>query len=141
LEAIEIIVHQGEGLGGVRWADPAHQELTHYFKFLQIAEGVVTLGPVRPVITDPRRGRLPGELEPVAALFDALYRYLLLMMGEFFAEAADQASLMGRLYRLMTGGLSFLARYLMEHPLGEGLWLVRASRTTTSAERIRPRIS
>lgn len=76
LEAIEIIVHQGEGLGGVRWADPAHQELTHYFKFLQIAEGVVTLGPVRPVITDPRRGRLPGELEPVAALFDALYRYL-----------------------------------------------------------------
>jgi hypothetical protein len=74
-------------------------------------------------------------------LFDALYRYLLLMMGELFAEAADQASLMGRLYRLMTGGLSFLARYLMEHPLGEGLWLVRASRTTTSAERIRPRIS
>jgi hypothetical protein len=28
---------------------------------------------------------------------------------------------MGRLYRLMTGGLSFLARYLMEQTRGEGL--------------------
>lgn len=120
LEAIEIIVHQGEGLGDVRWADPAHQELTHYFKFLQIVEGVVTLGAVRPAITDPRRARLPGELEPVAALFDALYRYVFLTMGELFTEAADKAPLVGRLYRLMTAGLPFLARYLMEQPLGDG---------------------
>jgi hypothetical protein len=46
VEAIEIIVHQGEGLSEDRWADPDHKELPHYHKLLQIAEGVSPLGRV-----------------------------------------------------------------------------------------------
>ncbi len=38
-EALEIIVHQGEGLGHDRWADPSHQELTHYAKLRRLVAG------------------------------------------------------------------------------------------------------
>lgn len=46
IEAIEIIIHQGEGLSDVRWADPAHQELTHYYKLVKITDNGM-LGKVR----------------------------------------------------------------------------------------------
>jgi hypothetical protein len=36
-------------VGTERWADPLHLELTHFYKF-EIAEGLVAIGPVLPVM-------------------------------------------------------------------------------------------
>src|SRR3989304_1995762 len=47
--AIEIIVHQGEGLADHRWADPGHRELTHYAKLVRIPQGPTPPGPAPPV--------------------------------------------------------------------------------------------
>ncbi len=52
-EAIHVIIHQGEGLSDDRWADPDHQELTHYYKLLSIYEGESPLGPVTPLRKNP----------------------------------------------------------------------------------------
>ena len=51
--AIDVIVHQGEGLNDSKWADEAHQELTHFAKFLQIAEGTSPIGSLRPLPVNP----------------------------------------------------------------------------------------
>ena len=118
--AIEIIIHQGEGLQDVRWADPGHQELTHYYKLQRIAEGRSRIGPVRATLTNPRTADLPPSLRPVSDLFNGLYRYLYLTMADLFDGRSRQAPLVGRLYRLMTGLMRPLGRYLMEQPVGDG---------------------
>jgi hypothetical protein len=111
--AIEIIVHQGEGLSDDKWADPLHQELTHYHKFLQIVDGVAPIGEVRPALTNPRTADFPEEVRPVSDLFNAVYRYVFVTMDEIFSPRTDKAELVGRLYRLMADVLSPVARYLM----------------------------
>ncbi len=84
IQAIEIIVHQGEGLSDERWADPSHQELTHYYKLLQIAERVSPLGRVRPVPVNPRTADYPTDLQAVSYLFNSAYRYLYLLLAQLF---------------------------------------------------------
>ena len=74
MTAIEIIVHQGEGLSTERWADPAHQELTHYHKLLQIAEGTSPFGSVRPLCSNPRSADYPESIRQVSDLFNVLHR-------------------------------------------------------------------
>lgn len=64
IEAIEIIIHQGEGLSDEKWADESHKELTHYHKLLQISQGSSPLGAVKPVPTNPRRALTPIVSEP-----------------------------------------------------------------------------
>ncbi len=118
--AIEIIVHQGEGLSTVRWADPAHQELTHYYKLLEIADGTVPLGRVLPLAPDPRTADYPADLQPVSDLFNACYRYLYLVLHEVFSPSEDKKAVVARLYRLMTPLLSELARFLVSRPLPGG---------------------
>lgn len=118
--AIEIIVHQGEGLSDDRWADPSHQELTHYHKLLQIADGTSPLGEVRPLLTNPKVAQLPEDVRPVADLFNALYRYTILTMDELFQPSEDKGALVDRLYTLMESALTPVARYLTELPAGEG---------------------
>jgi hypothetical protein len=118
--AIEIIVHQGEGLGDDRWADEAHQELTHYFKLEQIASGKSPFGAVRPAATNPRSAEYPDAIRPVSDLFNALYRYTMLTLDEIFQPAQDKVALVDRLYALMTGALAPIGRYLMELPLPDG---------------------
>lgn len=120
LTAIEIIVHQGEGLSTERWADPAHQELTHYHKLLQIADGTSPLGPVLPVATNPRAAHYPPELRQVARLFNAVYRYLFLVLDELFSPSEDKAFLVGQLYGLMGGVMPPLARLLVRTRLDDG---------------------
>lgn len=117
IDAIEVIIHQGEGLSDERWADPGHQELTHYYKLAQIIDGTSELGSVLPVRKNPRTASYPQNLQLVSRLFNGAYRYLFLVMGELFSATPDQGTQVGRLYRLMTGVLSPLARYLMTQTL------------------------
>ncbi len=119
-EAIEIIVHQGEGLQDDRWADPAHQELTHYAKLVEIADGTARIGAVRPMLVNPRTSDLPDAIRPVSDLFNGLYRALFLTMDEAFSGDGDQRKHVGRLYGLMSL-LDPVARYLSDQPIGGGL--------------------
>jgi hypothetical protein len=118
--AIDVIVHQGEGLRQDKWADTAHRELTHYHKLLRIHDGEVPIGLVRPALVNPRRADLPPALQPVADLFNALHAYLYLTLAAMFGGGGSQGDLVNQLYRLMTRLLAPTARYLMTLPVGAG---------------------
>jgi hypothetical protein len=118
--AIDVIVHQGEGLRNEKWADPAHRELTHYHKLLRIHDGEVPIGPVRPALLNPRRSGLPPPARPVADLFNALHAYLYLTLAAMFRGGEQQGDLVNQLYRVMTRLLAPTARYLMSLPAGDG---------------------
>ncbi len=120
-EAIHIIIHQGEGVSDHKWADPLHQELTHYYKFLRIARGEAPLGEVAPLPTNPRRDDFPPEVQPVADLFNAAYRYLYLVFHSIFEPDTDRQTAIGRLYTLMTAVLSPVAHHLVTLPLGNDM--------------------
>lgn len=118
--AIEVIVHQGEGLSDDRWADPAHQELTHYSKLLQIADGTSPVAALRPVPTNPRTRDYPPSLRPVSDLFNESYRYLFVLLDALVQPVPHKWSMVNELYTVMTGVLSPLAAYLVAQPLGDG---------------------
>lgn len=120
IAAIEIIVHQGEGMSDDRWADPDHQELTHYYKLLQIHDGTSPLGAVRPLRANPRSGDYPEDLRAVSDLFNAVYRSLYLTMDRLFDGKSDQSRGVGVLYLLMADVLSRIGRFLVAQPLGAG---------------------
>lgn len=120
LAAIEIIIHQGEGLSSERWADPAHQELTHYHKLLRIYEGKSRLGPVRSVRANPRTTDYPESLQVVSQLFNAGYRYVFHLLDVLFQPSEDKTPDVGRLYLMMKQFLSGLALFLVGQPLGNG---------------------
>ncbi len=119
--AIEVVVHQGEGVSDERYADPSHQELTHYYKFEQIADGVSPLGEVRPTMVNPTTADLPESVQPVSNLVNALYRYLYVTLDDLYQPIADKGPLVDRLYLLMSRLFGPAARYLMERPVGDGL--------------------
>jgi Ferritin-like len=119
--AIEIMIHQGEGVSLDRWADPSHHELTHYHKYRLLVEGAIPLGPIHPCATNPRRDELPESLHDPVDLFNALYRHLLLTMHELFGDTADKGALVGRLYHTMTNLLRPLGRFLAAQPLEDGM--------------------
>ena len=119
--AIEVVVHQGEGVTDNRYADPSHQALTHYYKFEQIADGVSPLGEVRPVMINPRTLDLPEPLRPVSDLVNAMYRYLYVTMDDLYQPVADKGPLVDRLYLVMSRLLGPTIRYLMEQEVGGGL--------------------
>ena len=120
IEAIEIIIHQGEGLSDDRWADPDHQELTHYYKLERILGGDSQLGTVRPLRPNPTSDSYPRHIGVVADLFNACYRYLYFVMDRMFSDDPAKSSHVGRLYRLMTGPMSQLALWLAAQPLADG---------------------
>lgn len=113
IDAIEVIIHQGEGLSDERWADPDHQELTHYYKLERMVEGISTIGRVHPLPRNPRTSAYPETLQSVSNLFNGAYRYLFHVMDELFSATPEQIGHVGRLYRIMTGVMSPLARYLV----------------------------
>ncbi len=118
--AIEIIIHQGEGLSHEKWADPGHQELTHYHKLLRISDGFIPLGDVIPLRTNPRAADYPSDIALVADLFNALYRAVYMVMGRIFLGGEEQPKAVGALYLLMSGLLSPVARFLTECELENG---------------------
>ena len=115
--AIEVIVHQGEGLSTERWADPAHQELTHYFKLLQISDGTSPLGAVRPVRPNPRTADFPEALRPVSDLFNASYRHLFFILDDLFGPMEDKDARVKHMYAVMAGAMSQLALVLVRQPI------------------------
>ena len=119
-EAIEVIVHQGEGLGEHRWADPSHQELTHYAKLRRIADGKVAIGPVLPVRTDPRVADYPADVARVATLANASYQAIFLVLHALYEPMDDKSLLVRPLYGLMKHVLAPLARHLGTRDLGDG---------------------
>lgn len=121
IEAIEIIVHQGEGLSNARWADPLHQELTHYFKLAQIADGTSPLGDVRPVPTNPRTADYPPDVRVVSELFNLAYRQTFEVLAEMATPESDSGACVGKLYSLMTSVMGTLARYLVRLPINGDL--------------------
>jgi hypothetical protein len=122
IEAIEIIVHQGEGMSDEKWADPDHRELTHYHKLAQISDGTSPLGSVRNVRTNPRTEDYPEAIQTVSHLFNAIYRGLYLSMNRMFTDEANQAKAVGVLYILMADVLSNLGHFLVRQPIGNGAY-------------------
>lgn len=118
-EALEIIIHQGEGVSDERWADPSHQELTHFRKFQQLADGTTAIGRTWPVLSNPRTADLPQRLEAVSNLFNALYGLVFVTMEGLFSGSGYQEALVGRLYGLMSRCLAPTARYLVRQPVTE----------------------
>jgi hypothetical protein len=114
-----MIIHQGEGVSDVRWADPAHQELTHFFKFQQIADGTTPIGRIWPVSDNPRTADFPAKLRGVSDLFNALYGLVFVTMQGLFSGSGDQGASIGRLYTLMSRCLAPTARYLVRQPVTE----------------------
>jgi hypothetical protein len=118
--ALDIVVHQGEGVAHERWADPAHLELTHYYKLELLASGTVPIGDVWPALDNPRTAELPVELQGVSNLVNSFYQLTLLTMADLFSGAGDQDAGISDLYDLMTHCLAPTARYLVAQPTGGG---------------------
>lgn len=118
--ALEIIIDQGEGLSDHLWADPAHQELTHYYKFKQIAEGSTPIGETWPVMSNPSTAAFPDSVQALSDAFNALYGLMYVTMGDLFSGHHDQGERIGRLYALMSKCLAPVARRLVQVPIDGG---------------------
>jgi len=118
--ALEIIIDQGEGLSDHRWADPSHQELTHFYKFELISNGSTPIGPVRPVRSNPKTADFPDTVAKLSDFFNALYGLMYVTMSNLFSGEHDQEDAIGRLYRLMTGCMTPTARVLVQQPISHG---------------------
>ena len=116
-QALEVIIHQGEGVGADRWADPSHHELTHYHKFEQLERGTTDIGATWPVLTNPTTAALPDRLRGASNLFNACYGLIFVTLRELFSGTSDQSPLIGRLYGLMSDCLTPTARYLVRQPV------------------------
>lgn len=120
-DAVETIIHQGEGLRDHRYADPDHKELTHYYKFKRMAKGEIQIGDTRPVIQNPTRDDINQSLHAVVDLFDACYNYLLLLLEDLFqvTDTDIEGQLVNNLYTIMSGVMPPVARYLTKQPTGK----------------------
>lgn len=118
--AIDVIVHQGEGLADTHWADPGRQELTHYAKLLRIADGTSPVGALRPMRTNPRAADYPDAVRPLSDLFNASYGAAFLLLDALYSDRPRKGGLVNRLYGLMSHVLGPIARRLTELPLGDG---------------------
>jgi hypothetical protein len=118
--AIDVIVHQGEGLSDDQWADPGHQELTHYAKFLHLVDGTTPISALRPLPENPRSATYPADARLVADLFNAVYASLFVLLAALYAPRPLKGGLVGRLYTAMTGVMAPLGRELGTIPIGDG---------------------
>jgi rubrerythrin len=121
LQALEILIHQGEGVHDEKYADPDHQELTHYYKFKLLADGDTDIGDVRPAVSNPIAANLPEEVRPIAELCDAVYTYIFILMDRMYRPDSEDEELIGQLYGTMEAILGPLCRYLMTVEIGDGV--------------------
>jgi hypothetical protein len=140
LDAIKTIVEQGEGAAPgdlevpLKPTEPklGAEELSHYGKFLRIAEGIDGIGEVWPLPTDPRTSEYQEPARSLAKLFNAAYCYLLKMLDALYetpSESAGEAGASSPRYGLertciaAMGGILFpIADLLVRQPSGrEGL--------------------
>jgi hypothetical protein len=118
--AIEVIVHQGEGLSDDHWADPGHQELTHYAKLLRILDGTSPVGHLRPLRQNPRAAEYPPSARSLSDLFNAVYAAVFVILDSLYSPTPRKGSLVTRLYTTMATLLPPIARRLTTLPLGDG---------------------
>ena len=119
VDALEVLIHQGEGVQDEKYADPDHKELTHFYKFAMLADGEKPIGEVRPAVSSPTVANLPDHVRPIAELADAVYTYIFILMDRMFRPDSDDEELIGELYGTMTAILGPLSRYLMTVPIGD----------------------
>ena len=120
-EALETIVHQGEGLSHDRYADPTHAELTHYAKFVELPHEEILRSGVLPAVANPTVATLPLSIRPVAEFSDALTTYLYLVMDRLLGpKTEDHHHQVGLAYGAMVALLAPVARYLMTCGIGDG---------------------
>jgi len=121
LAATEVAIHQGEGVQEARYADPDHRELTHYAKFLSLADGTVDIGSVVPLVKNPSISAMPSDVAAIAEFSDAIYSYLFVVLDRILApDRTDRHHLVGILYGVMVGLLAPVSRYLTTKPAGDG---------------------
>jgi hypothetical protein len=118
--AIDVIVHQGEGLTDHRWADPRGRELTHYAKLQRLVEDSGRIGAVLPLPIDPRRADWPADVRPLVDLFDACYRALFHVLDALYRPGGSQSALVGVLYLLMADVMAPLAHHLTTIRVSDG---------------------
>jgi hypothetical protein len=119
--ATEVAIHQGEGVQEARFADPDHRELTHYAKFLSLADGTVDIGSVVPLVKNPAIGAMPRDVAAVAEFTNATYSYLFVILDRLLArDQPDRHHLVQILYGVMVGLLGPVSRYLTTKEAGNG---------------------
>lgn len=97
LDALKIIMEQGEGIDPGAPSVPIDplqpipglNEMPHYTKFKQIADGIDPLGPVWPLPTDPRSADYQADeaITSINTLFNAAYCYVLHMLDVLYATS------------------------------------------------------
>lgn len=120
-QAIDTVIHQGEGLHDEQYADHGHKEMTHYYKFKRIADGDIPLGETKPVVENPTVNDLSESLRSVAELFNASYCYMFLLLEDVYSPVDEKtkARIVGDLYSIMMGVLRPLARYLTNQAISQ----------------------
>jgi hypothetical protein len=118
LAALEVMIHQGEGLTDERYADPLHAELTHYWKFRRVLENASAVGLVSNAVRNPTLDELPADVRPIAEFSNAAYSYLFVLMDRIFGpDTPNRHELVGTLYGTMVGLVGPVARHLMTMPI------------------------
>jgi hypothetical protein len=97
LEAMKMIMEQGEGIDpGATTVPidplkpvPGLNEMPHYTKFKQIADGIDPLGPVWSLPTDPHAGDYQADeaVTHINTLFNASYCYVLHLLDVLYATS------------------------------------------------------
>ena len=120
-QAMDTIVHQGEGLSHDRYADEGHAELTHYVKFQELPHEDILHRGVRPAVINPTVATLPEHVRPVAEFSDAIVTNLYLVMDRLLSPKVEEHHhQVGFLYGGMVALLAPVGRYLMTLDIGDG---------------------
>lgn len=119
--AIGTVIHQGEGLRDEQYADLDHKEMTHYYKFKQLADENVAIGETRPVLKNPKTAALPTSLQPVSKLFNACYCCMFRVLEDIYSpvDSGTKDRLVDDLYTLMLDVLQPLGRFLTRQSVAE----------------------
>jgi hypothetical protein len=143
-KAIREITEQGEGAthphppvpGAERFSDLDHYgtrldgtygpivgtpwELSHYFKFRQLARGEVPVPATYPMQPNPSSDEFDGDVRALAELFDGCYTLVLRALERSFSSPDGAASFFGTAFPVMQSVLPQLATLLMTTPVETG---------------------
>ncbi|MGM0595330.1 MAG: ferritin-like domain-containing protein [Pseudomonadota bacterium] len=97
------------------------QELGHYYRFQEIADGKVALGEVYPVKADLRLSDMEGTTRQMAELFSQAYTLLLKSLEEVFNTPADYERFNGVSRMIMNFVMNPLADILVRTPIDGGV--------------------
>lgn len=116
--ALSYIVNQGEGIRHDHYADPAQQELAHYYKFEQIASGRSPIGEILPLVRNPKTSEMTSPAKEISQLFNASYCYFLTVMEELYTPTDEKGKMayVMKIYGIMERLMGPVARCLVQIP-------------------------